>query len=248
MTQSSSAAPGWYPDGSGADRYWDGATWTNEVSDAPLDSKADPKKAKRRTPRWAMSTATGVLGLILGLMFGGGDASHDELVETQAQLTSTSSELESQSALLVTAQDALTTSEERVAELELAETENAAAVVATTELAAAQVTRTGELDTREAELVARETAVTDRETVVTGREESVTVREAAAPAPATQNYSAPVPFAGVPAPAPAEPAAPTNTYYKNCSAVRAAGADPIRRGEPGYGSHLDRDGDGVGCE
>lgn len=36
--------------------------------------------------------------------------------------------------------------------------------------------------------------------------------------------------------------------YKNCSAVRAAGADPIRRGDPGYGSHLDRDGDGVGCE
>jgi hypothetical protein len=36
--------------------------------------------------------------------------------------------------------------------------------------------------------------------------------------------------------------------YKNCTAVRAAGADPIRRGEPGYASHLDRDGDGVGCE
>ncbi|MBW6439075.1 excalibur calcium-binding domain-containing protein [Actinoplanes hulinensis] len=31
-------------------------------------------------------------------------------------------------------------------------------------------------------------------------------------------------------------------------AVRAAGADPIRRGDPGYGRHLDRDGDGVGCE
>ena len=220
------------------------ATWTNEVSDASGVSRADPKRAKRRTPRWAMNTATGVLGLILGLMFGGGDASHDELVETQAQLTSTSTELESQSALLVTAQDALTTNEERVAELELAETENAAAVVATTELAAAQVTRTGELDTCEAELVARETAVTDRETVVTGREESVTVREAAAPAPATQNYSAPVPFAGVPA----APAPPSTTSYSNCAAVRVAGADLIRRGEPGYGGHLDRDGDGVGCE
>ncbi|MFI9585116.1 excalibur calcium-binding domain-containing protein [Streptomyces sp. NPDC052236] len=39
-----------------------------------------------------------------------------------------------------------------------------------------------------------------------------------------------------------------STYYKNCTAVRAAGADPIRSGEPGYGRHLDRDGDGVGCE
>jgi hypothetical protein len=33
--------------------------------------------------------------------------------------------------------------------------------------------------------------------------------------------------------------------YENCDAVRAAGADPILRGDPGYGSHLDRDGDGV---
>ncbi|WP_326697706.1 excalibur calcium-binding domain-containing protein [Streptomyces sp. NBC_01754] len=38
------------------------------------------------------------------------------------------------------------------------------------------------------------------------------------------------------------------TYYANCTAVRAAGAAPIHRGEPGYASHLDRDGDGVACE
>ena len=36
--------------------------------------------------------------------------------------------------------------------------------------------------------------------------------------------------------------------YANCSAARAAGAAPVRRGDPGYGSHLDRDDDGVGCE
>jgi hypothetical protein len=36
--------------------------------------------------------------------------------------------------------------------------------------------------------------------------------------------------------------------YPNCAAARAAGAAPIRRGEPGYGAHLDRDGDGVACE
>ncbi|MFE9565496.1 excalibur calcium-binding domain-containing protein [Streptomyces sp. NPDC006487] len=39
-----------------------------------------------------------------------------------------------------------------------------------------------------------------------------------------------------------------SVYYKNCTAVRAAGAAPIRRGDPGYGRHLDRDGDGVACE
>lgn len=40
---------------------------------------------------------------------------------------------------------------------------------------------------------------------------------------------------------------PASVYYKNCAAVRAAGAAPIRRGDPGYASHLDRDGDGEGC-
>jgi general secretion pathway protein G len=42
---------------------------------------------------------------------------------------------------------------------------------------------------------------------------------------------------------------PTATvYYANCTAARAAGAAPIRRGEPGYRAALDRDGDGVACE
>lgn len=36
--------------------------------------------------------------------------------------------------------------------------------------------------------------------------------------------------------------------FANCSAARAAGAAPVRLGDPGYGRHLDRDGDGVGCE
>lgn len=40
----------------------------------------------------------------------------------------------------------------------------------------------------------------------------------------------------------------TGRAYANCSAARADGAAPVRRGDPGYGSHLDRDGDGIGCE
>jgi hypothetical protein len=35
--------------------------------------------------------------------------------------------------------------------------------------------------------------------------------------------------------------------YANCREVRAAGAAPIRRGDPGYGPHLDPDKDGIGC-
>lgn len=37
-------------------------------------------------------------------------------------------------------------------------------------------------------------------------------------------------------------------YFENCDAARAAGAAPVRRGEPGYGPHLDGDGDGSACE
>ncbi len=36
--------------------------------------------------------------------------------------------------------------------------------------------------------------------------------------------------------------------FPNCTAARAAGRTNIRRGEPGYGTHLDRDNDGIACE
>ena len=57
-----------------------------------------------------------------------------------------------------------------------------------------------------------------------------------------------------PAPAPAAPplapgpVAPAGVDYEDCDAVRAAGADPIHVGDPGYSPELDPDGDGVGCE
>lgn len=65
----------------------------------------------------------------------------------------------------------------------------------------------------------------------------------AAPAP----FVAPAPAAPAPYVAPA-PAAPAAVYYKNCTAARAAGAAPVYQGSPGYGTHLDRDGDGIGCD
>lgn len=68
------------------------------------------------------------------------------------------------------------------------------------------------------------------------------------PAPAPPAQPAPAPVAPAPvAPAPVAPA-PTEVYYKNCDAVRAAGAAPIHQGQPGYASHLDRDKDGIGCD
>lgn len=36
--------------------------------------------------------------------------------------------------------------------------------------------------------------------------------------------------------------------FANCGAARAAGVAPLRRGQAGYSTKLDRDGDGVACE
>ena len=76
---------------------------------------------------------------------------------------------------------------------------------------------------------------------------------AAGPAPTTAQLPRPAPQpTPKPTVAPKPPAVPkpppADVYYANCDAVRAAGAAPIYRGQPGYSSKLDRDGDGVGCE
>ena len=36
--------------------------------------------------------------------------------------------------------------------------------------------------------------------------------------------------------------------FRNCAEARRMGAAPVMRGEPGYGIHIDRDNDGIGCE
>ncbi|MEH6702313.1 DUF1294 domain-containing protein [Parasphingorhabdus sp.] len=40
----------------------------------------------------------------------------------------------------------------------------------------------------------------------------------------------------------------SSAYYRNCDAARSAGVAPLRRGDPGYRSRLDRDNDGIACE
>ncbi|AEV86398.1 nuclease [Actinoplanes sp. SE50] len=72
----------------------------------------------------------------------------------------------------------------------------------------------------------------------------------AATTAATASPSAPVP------PGPASKAGPSPTAlrtsppvsYADCDAVIAAGAAPIRTGQPGFRKAFDTDGDGVGCE
>ncbi|MGP3688999.1 excalibur calcium-binding domain-containing protein [Streptomyces sp. IBSNAI002] len=75
------------------------------------------------------------------------------------------------------------------------------------------------------------------------------------PATADTNLHRPRTTAPAPDPTPEDDGGSTGSTggggavsYRNCAEVKAAGADPIRRGDPGYARHLDRDGDGVGCE
>ncbi len=73
-----------------------------------------------------------------------------------------------------------------------------------------------------------------------------------APAPPAQPQPAPPAAQAPAAPAPAVPApaapAPAAVYYANCTAARAAGAAPLRAGQPGYREQMDGDSDGVACE
>ncbi|MGH6696240.1 thermonuclease family protein [Sphingopyxis sp.] len=54
------------------------------------------------------------------------------------------------------------------------------------------------------------------------------------------------PRASMPRSAPT--ASPSGVYYRNCKEAWAAGAAPLRRGQPGYRPEMDGDGDGIACE
>ena len=54
--------------------------------------------------------------------------------------------------------------------------------------------------------------------------------------------------ATLPPPTTVPPPPVDRVSYANCDAVRAAGAAPIKLGDPGFESKFDRDNDGIGCE
>ena len=66
--------------------------------------------------------------------------------------------------------------------------------------------------------------------------------------PAPIATAVPVPPTPIPPPPTATRIPQPARTYANCSEVRAAGAAPLYRGDPGYSSRLDRDGDGIACE
>lgn len=65
--------------------------------------------------------------------------------------------------------------------------------------------------------------------------------------PTSSPHTAQPPRRTSPSPTP-QPPAPSNLHFKNCKEARAAGYSHIRRGQPGYARHLDRDGDGIACD
>jgi len=133
----------------------------------------------------------------------------------------------------------------KVVAAEKAAAEKAAAEKAAAKKAAAEAAAAAKAaaDKAAADKAAADKAAADRLAA-----EQAAARQAEAAARAAEQVPAPAPAPAAPAPAPAPvPAAPV-AAFANCAAARAAGAAPVYAGTPGYGTHLDRDRDGVGCE
>ncbi len=126
-----------------------------------------------------------------------------------------------------------------VKNLEKAAADKAAADKAAADMVAAEAAAAAKVA---ADKVAAEQAAAQ---VAAQQVEAQKAAEAAAQQAAQQAAVKPAPVVQPPAPAVQAPAA---VYYANCTAARAAGAAPIYAGTPGYGTHLDRDRDGIGCD
>ena len=113
------------------------------------------------------------------------------------------------------------------------------------EAAAAKAERV-EAERVEAERVAAEAAAAEAARVVVERVEAE--RVAAEQAAAAEVARVAAQQAAVAEAARVAADQSSSVSYANCDAVRAAGADPIYAGEPGYAPKLDRDGDGIACD
>jgi hypothetical protein len=197
----------------------------------PVQPPAEQSPGRRR--RW-LRWAVPLLAFLLGIGVGGSGDQPD--VTTTPQYQSLQAELD-------TAQDEAGELGDDVAAAEEQVRQAGAAAQAQIEQQTAAISqRAAALDQREQDLTARESALRAAEQAA-GRSRSSTSTGSSSSSSASVS-------SGPGSASVVEPEAQVSAgaSYANCSAARAAGAAPVRVGDPGYGRHLDRDGDGVGCE
>ncbi len=185
-----------------------------------------PTGERRRWLRWAIPLLAFLLGIGVGGAGDGSDvASTPEYVALQDDLEVAREEAGALS-------DEVAAGEEHVRAAAAAQARIEQQTTAITQRATA-------LDQREQDLVARESALRAAEQTATGS------RSGGSSSSSSGSASSGSGSASVAEP---EPGLSVSASYGTCSEARAAGAAPVRVGDPGYGRHLDRDGDGVGCE
>ena len=186
----------------------------------------NPPVKRRRWLRWAIP----LLAFLLGVGVGGAGDGTD--VAATPQYIALQDDLE-------VAQDEASELSDEVAAAEEQVRQAAAAAQAQIEQQTAAISqRATALDQREQDLVARESALR-------AAEQTATSSRSSSSSSSSGSVSSGAGSASVVEP---EPEVPVSASYGNCTEARAAGAAPVRVGDPGYGRHLDRDGDGVGCE
>jgi Excalibur calcium-binding domain len=201
---------------------------------------------RRRWLRWAVP----LLAFLLGACVGG--------VGDRTDVTSTPQYLTLQEDLQVAQDEAGELNDEVTAAEGQIQAAAAAAEARLAEQTAAITQRSTALDQREQELAARESALRAAEVArgssagsASSAGSSSSGSSSSSSGSSSSSSGSVASGAGSSAPVvepEPEPEPPVGTSYDNCSAARAAGAAPVLAGDPGYGRHLDRDGDGVGCE
>jgi hypothetical protein len=197
----------------------------------PVQPPAEQSPGRRR--RW-LRWAVPLLAFLLGIGVGGSGDQPD--VTTTPQYQSLQAELD-------TAQDEAGELGDDVAAAEEQVRQAGAAAQAQIEQQTAAISqRAAALDQREQDLTARESALRAAEQAAGSSRSSTSTGSSSS---SSASVSSGAGSASVVEP---EAQVSAGASYANCSAARAAGAAPVRVGDPGYGRHLDRDGDGVGCE
>jgi multidrug efflux pump subunit AcrA (membrane-fusion protein) len=199
---------------------------------------------RRRWLRWAVP----LLAFLLGACVGG--------VGDRTDVTSTPQYLTLQEDLQVAQDEAGELSDEVTAAEGQIQAATAAAEARLAEQTAAITQRSTALDQREQELAARESGLRAAEVARGSSAGSASSAGSTSSSASSSSGSSSSSSGSVASGAGSAPVVeperelepPVGTSYDNCSAARAAGAAPVRAGDPGYGRHLDRDGDGVGCE